>query len=601
MRSAPFVLMALAGTAAATPVAAPHAPAAALPAAAPTAPLTARLPGFAASLSEQTVPAGPDAWPALSYDRAWAALSRTTPSTRQAVRWDYARSLIASGDASEALGVLDVMKQDDRDMALVPYWQLAYGAALVQLGRTADALTALSAEMLSSNPEACLWRMRAMSQANLPDQALSQLPCAVSAINARHGAARTPFVVAAARAAVAAGRPAQALEWLKLTPDGDPASNLYRGKAYLALHQEQEGRLRLERVAISGSGPERMDAKLSTVEAAVAAKQMPPAQALKQLEQISFTWRGDDIEQRALRLSLQLNSEAHDLRGSLASGATLFRHFNLGKDAAPMVADLQSQLAAALAPGSNVPLDQAAGLYWDFRDLAPGGAEGDLLVTRLADRLQAAGLYARAAELLQYQLTQRAHDVVQGPLSVRVASLFILSGRPDKALRTIRETNDLSYPQEMTWDRHRVEAAALHLLGKTNEALAAVQDVPNGRGIRQEILWQKQDWAGLATVGEPDLPRPGALTQVEQAVVLRHAIALAMLHREDGLARLRGRYAASFARLPTFAAFDLLTSPVGALDPATLGKAMTALPAASPAGTFADLLAPATKPGPKGA
>ena len=213
-----------------------------------------------------------------------------------------------------------------------------------------------------------------------------------------------------------------------------------------------------------------------------------------------------------------------------------------------------------------------------------------MLVSRLASRLESGGLYRRAAELLKYQLTKRAQDITQGPLSVRVASLFILGGQPAQGLKVLRETDAYPYPQEMQWDRHRVEAAALHLLGQTNEALAVLQDVPDGDNIRAEIYWKKQDWMSLAAISEPLLPKPGPLTDVGQAMVLRHAISLAMLGREDALSRLNARYAQSFQTLPTAATFDVLTSPAGAVDPAAISEAMAALPGISPAGSIADLL-----------
>ena len=549
----------------------------------------ARIPGFAAALSEMPVPAGSGAWPVLSYADAWGALATSNPDTRQFARWDYARSLVGSGRGAEALGVLEVMKADDPDLELVPAWQLARGAALAQMGRDADALSALSAEALATNPEACMWRMRALSDGGLAAQALENVNCALTAINARSPAGRVPFVLAAAHAAVEDHRPAVAMRWLRLLPDRYPGANLLRGRASLALGQAQEGRLRLDRVALSGDAEQRMDARLSTLEANIATHRIAPADALKQLDAIRFAWRGGAIEERALRLTAQISADAHDLRRSLAASGTLFRYFDLGAESGPTIARLQAQLATALGADGGLPLDQAAGLYWDFRDLAPAGGAGDRMVNQLANRLQSAGLYGRAAELLEYQLTARTRDVAQGPLSARVASLHILAGRPDRALRALRATDATPYPDEMLWDRRRVEAAALHLLGKTSEALAVLQDVPGGDRVRAEILWQKGDWANLAEADERLLPKGGPLSDVEQAIVLRHAIALAMLGREAPLAGLRARYAAAFAKLPTAPTFDLLTRAVGTLDPAAVSRAMASIPSASPAGSIGDL------------
>jgi hypothetical protein len=255
-----------------------------------------------------------------------------------------------------------------------------------------------------------------------------------------------------------------------------------------------------------------------------------------------------------------------------------------------MLAGLQGQLAATLAPGSGVPLAEAAGLYWDYRELAPAGAEGDLLVFHLADRLQAEGLYARAAELLQYQLAQRAEDVAQGPLSVRVATLHILARRPDRALDALRTTEQQSYSPAMRADRKRMEAVALYRLGKESAAMAALDAVPGGEAIKAEMFWRARNWGSFVALNQSRLPGRKALDDADQAAVLRQAVALAMIGREPQLQALRTRYAAAFKPLPSGRAFDVITGDPRRIDPAALGAAMAAIPDASPGGGVADLL-----------
>jgi hypothetical protein len=562
---------------------------AALPPTAPAESPSTVLPPYAAILAEQPLPTGPAAWQPIDDGAAWAALIEAGAGGRQAARWRFAGGLIADGRADAALGILDVMVADDPDLVLVPAWQRARGVALAQGHHPAPALAALDDPALDADAESCLWRMDALASGARDAEALAQLRCALPAINARPPAARRRFILAAATSAVALGRTQPAGAWLALLPDGDPAANLLRGKLLLATGDAQAGLLRIARVAISGTPVERADARLSAIEAALAARRLSTTGALDRLDALVFTWRGDAIERRALRLSLRLSLAVPAPRRALAAGAALFRYNDLGAEGAPLLTMLQTQLATALAPGSGLPLDAAAGLFWDYRDLAPGGASGDRLAESLVTRLQDAGLYARAADLLQYRLT-KAQDVEQGPLSIRVATLRILSGDPAAAVRALRDTDAVVYPDGMRDQRRQVEAAALDLLGRPAEALAAVQDLAGSGPLRAEIYWRARDWAHLAAVGEPVLPPPGRLGEVGQAVVLRHAIALAMLGREDALAALRVRYRPGFAGQETAAAFDLLTGAPSSADPSAIGKAMAALPTASPAGEMGDLI-----------
>lgn len=549
--------------------------------------------GFAASLADEASINGPEGWPQITHAAAWAALAAATPATRPAARWAYARSLIGQGRGQEARGVLEVMLASDIDLALVDSFRLAIGAARAEVGDARGALAAIGdgsfdSGHLAANPEACAWRLWAQTTVGSSELALAQVRCALPALNKRSPAGRAAFLYAGARATLAVGRPAPVAAWLRALPDGDAGANLYRGRAALALGDIAGARLRLKRVN-GGSRQQQVDSRVSLLEADIANSRATPAQ-IGEIDNLALTWRGDAIEQRVLRLSYRVGSERHDLNRSLAAGAALVRYFQLGEDAAPLLAEMQALLAAGLAPGSTLPLVRAAGLFWDYRDLAPAGAQGDFLVSQLADRLQAQGLFLRAAELLRHQLLRRAKDVAQGPLSARVANLYILAGLPTPALAAIHDTDANAYPVEIQWERHRVEAVALYKLGRRQEALAALQDVPDGSTIRAEIYWKTHDWQGLIAEVSPRLPSNPQLSAVEQAIVLREAIALAMLGREPALLQLRSRYASALKGLPVAATFDLLTGDPATLDANALTAAMLAVPSASPAGTISDLI-----------
>ena len=551
----------------------------------------ARLPGFAPVLIERPLVAGVAAWPRIADATAWRANLAGGAASRQSSRWAYARSLIAARRGGDALGVLEVMATDDPDLAIVPAWRRARGAALTLVQRPDDAVAAFADDRLLGDAETCLWRMRALADAGRAAPALAQLRCAMPALRARSAADRHPFLIAAGGAAVAAGRYRPALAWLNALPSDDLAANLLRGVAITAIGDVQGGRLLLDRVVLRGTPEQRAAARLALIEGAVASRSIAPGAALRKLDALRFGWRGGEVERRALWLSLRLAHRAGDTPAALAAGAVLFRYYQNGTETGMLAASLQADLATALAPGTTVPLAQGAGLFWAYRDLMPSGVEGDRLVEMLASRLQAVGLYGRAADLLQHRMSAQQGDIEQGPLSIRVASLFILAGTPDQAIRALRDTDAVAYPPTMRADRRRIEAVALDLLGRPEEALATIQDVAGSDALRAEIRWRAHDWAGYVATSRPTLPRAGALNDVAQAVILRHAIALAMLGREDALAALNRRYARGFAMLPTAATFAMLTEQVGAIDPTALGDALAALPSASPAGEIGDLIA----------
>lgn len=548
-----------------------------------------RLPPFGPRLSGLPVISAPQGWRAASSPPGWGGLIASQPATRQAARWAYATGQIASGRGAEALGALDIMRQDEPDLMLVPAYRLALGVTLAMLNRPAPALAALADASLAANSEACAWRMLALAKSGMAPQALGQFRCALSALNARPVALRAPFLLAIARTAADMGHPALAVQLVAALPVSDPSANLLRGRAAFKVGDLGRAMELISEARKASSTEQRFDADISLIEIA-AAKGKLDGPATNLLREIRFRWRGGDVEVRALRLSYRIARESKDLRATLETGGTLSRYFDGGTDRASLTAELQQTLTAVLSPDNPMRLEQVAGLYWEYRDLAPAAADGDLLVSQLADRLQSEGLYERAAELLDHQLRFRTRDIAQGPLSARVATLFILAAKPERALSAIRDTDGNIYPDDMRWDRNRMVAVALDQIGRTEEAMAVLQDVPDGAAIRAEIAWKRHDWRTLAAAPLPASPGIAPLSDIVQAQLLRHATALAMMGRESDLAALRARWSGRFANLSTGTAFAALTAAVGGIDTATLSAAMAAIPSASPAGDIADLI-----------
>lgn len=564
-----------------------------------TAPVPhARLPGFAIELAERPAITGPEGWEKISRDEAWEALALAQSATRQAARWAYAVSLIGNsesgseniaGFASEAIGVLDTMQDDDPDLLLAPSFRLARGLVLARLGRADDALAMLVDPGLTANPEACLWRMVAYHTAERASDALNEMHCAVKAINQRPLRLARPFILVAAQAALAHGQAGRANGWLKSLPQDDSHAELLRGQALLALGKDWDARIHLHHARDNGPPDVRADAEMTLIEAQTPRLRMAPRDALRALDRLRFIWRGDDVELRALHLGYRLAQQLHDSAATLSYGALLLRYFGGETDAPAVLATCQQQLLETLKSDSHMPLDKAAGLFWDYRDLAPSGTQGDAMLLMLANRLADARLFERAADLLSYQMMARAQDIEKGPVSERVAQFYILAGKPDKALVALRNSDQPNYPEAMLVARHRMEAVALYQIGKVDQAMAILDDMPDMAALRGEMLWRRRDWQGLvARLGS--LPQGKTLNAVDQAIILRNAVALNMLGREEELAKLRARYGAAFARAPSNAAFALLTGPVDAMSSDSIARAMVAIPSVSVAGPYEVML-----------
>lgn len=570
------VIILLTGTASAAvaagdpkPPAAPIAPA---PASTVAPGAIAKPPPFAAQLAELPRTA-PGARPAVDVPRAWSLIARSTAETRQAARWKLVTALLADRRGAEALGVLETMQRDDNALEMVPAWRLAIGTANVMAGRSAVALAWFNAPELIADPEACAWRIRAGVAIDGPAGG-ALLKCAVPAMLARHGAERAEFLLDTATGLIRSGHHDRALRFLAALPDQMSGANLQRGIALIATGQHDAGKLRLERVMLSGTPAERAAAELALIRDGVARGTVKAGDAVKRLDALTFRWRGGEIERAALEFKWQIAERAQDPVMALVASAALFRHFDLGAQTAPTLTRIQAGLLA-LINDSKRPIAQAAGLFWEYRDLSPTGAQGDLLVSNLADRLSAAGLHVRAAELLQHQMQNRAIDIAKGPLSVRIARLLLLADKPDRVLDILRRSDGPDYPAPIAEERRRMQVIATWRMGRRDDALAMLDQVEDAADLRAEMLWQARDWKRFAAANRAVLA-PG-----RTGAVLRQAVALVMLGDEPGLAALRARYLPALRGTKAGEALGALASSSGAVNPAALDAAMAGVSEAS--------------------
>lgn len=526
-------------------------------------PAGSRLPPFAAQLAEMPR-AAPGERPAIDIPLAWSLIAKSAAETRQQARWKLAAALLDRAHGAEALGVLETMRRDDAALELVPAWRLATGAANVLTGRDTAARDWLNIPELAADPEACAWRLRAGATVSL-----ALLKCAIPAIVSRTPRERGPFLVAAADALIASGDHARALRFLSAMSERDPAANLRRGIALVRTGQRDAGRLKFERVLLSGTPGQRATAELELIRVGVDARKIGYREATKRLDALMLGWRGDATERAAIELKRQLAQRVGDRVAVLTASATLFRYFDLGPDTPTALATIQNELSMLIQDRKR-PIADAAGLFWEYRDLAPTGAAGDLMVTRLSDRLAQAGLHARAAELLSYQMTARAVDIAKGPLSVRIARLLLQAGKPDQALSALRLSDGPAYPAEISADRRRMQVIATYRMGRSEDALAMLDQIPESDDLRAEMLWQARAWKRFAQANLSRLP-------ISHTAVLRQAVALAMLGADAELTALHRRHSTALRGTPSGAALDALASPDGATDPAALDAAMADL------------------------
>ena len=150
--------------------------------------------------------------------------------------------------------------------------------------------------------------------------------------------------------------------------------------------------------------------------------------------------------------------------------------------------------------GDALPAIDALALFYDFRELTPIGRRGDEMIRRLADRLVAVDLLDQAADLLQYQVDNRLQGAARAQVATRLAVIYLMNRKADRALATLRATRTADLSDELRNQRLLLEARALSDMGRHDLALEVIGNVDGREAIRlrSDIYWAARRWREAA-------------------------------------------------------------------------------------------------------
>jgi len=191
------------------------------------------------------------------------------------------------------------------------------------------------------------------------------------------------------------------------------------------------------------------------------------------------------------------------------------------------------------------------------------------MIRRLAERLVSVDLLDQAAELLQYQVDNRLQGAARAQVATRLAVIYLMNSKPDKAQAVLRATRTADLSNEIRVPRLLIEARALSDIGRNDFALEVVDGIEGRESLRlrADIHWAARNWQKAAEHIEllygDRWKSFEPLTDTERADIMRAGVAYAMADDKIGRARLRDKYAAKMAEGTERRAFELVTSGLG--------------------------------------
>jgi hypothetical protein len=351
-----------------------------------------------------------------------------------------------------------------------------------------------------------------------------------------------------------------------------PAVAVLRGRLAEALGHDKDA---LDQYRFAVNSPDRAaaaEAKLLEIVLRQRRDEMSQADALRELETLAVTWRGDEIEVRAQLLLARIYAESGRYADSFAASRIATRlqpnseMVRQGQDAA---AALFAQLF--LSPkGDDLPPVEALAIFYEYRELTPIGRRGDEMIRRLADRLVAVDLLDQAAELLQYQVDHRLEGAARAQVAAKLAMVYLTNRKPDRAIAALRTTRIADLSGELRQQRLLLEARAQSDVGRHDLALDIISNLTGREAIRlrSDIYWASRRWREASEQIElyyADRWRDfKPLNPVEKSDIIRAVVGYALAEDSIGLARFREKYAPLMSGDTDRAAFETASKPAAA-------------------------------------
>lgn len=487
-----------------------------------------------------------------------AAEEGLDPADRQtSARMALARFLVGSDLSFEAIGVLNDLARDQPQVLGDAEFRGLRGISRVMARRYKEAAADFSAPTLSDDPSAALWRSYLAAKTAQWPEARKEFAAGASAFNQFPAVWRARFARADAEAALAMGDMDGARARIRMALDEktdaleELAGRLLQ--AELAEKEGQTGRALKIFQAVARAPVDHLAAPalLHATRIRFEEGAITPTQAAAAYDSLRFRWRGDATELETIRALGRLYLSQGRYREALEALRSAGQRLPDLPEALGLQADLNAAFRALFLDGLADGLEpvQALALFFDFKDLTPLGADGDMMVRRLVRRLVDVDLLNQAAELLSYQVDNRLDGVPRAQVATDLALIYLMDRRPEQALVAINGSRSTVLPKALNAERRLIESRALADLGRLDHALEVLarEDSADARDLRAEIVWKQKDWPRAGELFEASLGDrwrdKRALTVEEESKLLRAGVAFSLAGDDAALERLNGRYA----------------------------------------------------------
>ncbi|HLX18074.1 MAG TPA: tetratricopeptide repeat protein [Bradyrhizobium sp.] len=506
------------------------------------------------------------------------AAGAVPPDQRASAHVDLARFYMAHGMYQEAIGVLDLALSAAKAGSEDPAALIVHSVANILVGRTERGLKDLANPAIGTNYDSQLWKAMASARQGKWADAREKFKAAEFSVTSLPIEMQRIVIADAMRASLevrdypGAAKRASELGVIGVSAEMKPAIAVLRGRLAEGLGYDRDALDDYKMAVRSSDRAAATEAKLLEIALKQKRDEISQADALRELETLAVTWRGDALEVQTLEMLARIYADT----GRYAESFGAVRIANLlapNLEVARQGQDAASGLFAQLflgPKGDELPPIDALGMFYEYRDLTPIGRRGDEMIRRLADRLVGVDLLDQAAELLQYQVDKRLEGAARAQVAARLAMVYLTNHKPERAIAALRSTRIADLSGELRQQRLLLEARAQSDVGRHDLALDIITNISGREAIRlrSDIYWAARQWRESAEQIElyyADRWRDfKPLNSIEKSDIIRAVVGYALAEDAIGLARFREKYTPLMSGDAQRAAFDIASKSVGA-------------------------------------
>src|SRR6202022_4285551 len=257
-----------------------------------------------------------------------AAAAAAEPDQRTPVRIDLARLYMSRGMHAEAKGVLDLVLADSKPGLEDPVALTGHAGASTLMGRPELPLKDLANPAIGANYDSQLWKGLAYARQGKWAEAREKFKNVEFAITALPIELQRIVMADAMRATLevrdfsGAAKRSSDLDVVGLPAEMKPAIAVLRGRLAEALGHDRDALDEYKIAAVSSDRAAATEAKLLGMVLRQKRGEISQAEALRELETLAVTWRGDGLEVKALQMLARIYSDTGRYGESFAAVRT---------------------------------------------------------------------------------------------------------------------------------------------------------------------------------------------------------------------------------------------------------------------------------------